>query len=280
MVFTIKLQPHDDDENPLTSQHDVLELIYDQTHNLVRILFALGFEIKETYVGFARQHEAAAEVAFPIIFSIGKNEKGEVVYNLAEDELNQHNFVVDCLVANEGRVPEISRGRTTSFESDDWCYVTFVLGAPSKLPSDHELLSLSHHAEARFYGMVRMDRLEEYVIQRYEKGDYDTGYFICDEDDDEEYVKIYYASNPGNAGFRKMQDESYVQQIIIPRGASRPTLKSKKEVASKKSTTPRTKTPRNESKVQKKKTDSTANNSIGGVREKSGAFAYNPLKNR
>jgi hypothetical protein len=276
MVFTIKLQPHDDSDNPLTKQHDVLELVYDQTHNLVRILFALGFEIKATYVGFTKKYDAAAEAVFPIVFSVGKNEKDEVVYNLAEDELNQHNFVVDCLVANEGRVPEIS----SSFESSDWCYVTFVLGGPSKLPSDHELLSLSHHAEATFDGMVRMDALDEYVVQAYEKGDYDTGYFICDEDDDEEYVKTYFGSNPVNAGFRKMQDESYIQQIIIPRGASRSTLKSKQEVLSKKDRTPRTKTPRNESKVQGRKTDSTANNSIGGVREKSGAFAYNPLKNR
>jgi len=275
MVFTIKLQPHEDVETPLTKQHDVLELIYDKTHDLVRILFALGFEVKSTYVGFATEYAAAAAI-FPIEFSIEKNEKGEVVYNLDQDELNRHNFIVDCLVANGGRVPELS----SSFESSDWCYVTFVLGAHAKSPSDHELLSLSHHAEAVFDGMIRVNDIDEYVVQAYEKGDYDTGYFICDEDDGEEYVKIYYGSNSHNSGFCKMQDESYIQKIIVPRGTSRSTLNNKQEVASKKKKTPQTKNQSESSKVQAAKTDSKANNAVGGVREKSGAFSYKPLKSR
>lgn len=275
MIFTIKLQPHEDTESPLTKQHDVLELIYDKTHELVRILFALGFEVKSTYVGFATE-QAAAEAIFPIEFSIEKNEKGEVGYDMDSDDLSQHNFIVDCLVANGGRVPEIS----SSFESDDWCYVTFVLGAHAKSPSDHELLSLSHHAEAVFDGMVWVNELNEYVVQGYEKGDYDTGYFICDEGDEEEYVKTWYGSTSYLSGFCKMQDESYIQKIIVPRGEYRSTLKNERESAPKKKKTPRAKNQSESSKVQAAKKDSKANNAVGGVREKSGAFSYSPLKRR
>lgn len=275
MVFTIKLQPYDDNESPLTNQHDVLALIYDQTHKLVRTLFALGFEIKATYVGFSKKYNTAADAIFPILFEILTNDKSEVD-NDYSDEMNKHNFIVDCLVANGGRVPEIS----SSFESSDWCYVTFVLGARAKSPTDQDLLSLSHHAEAVFHGMVRVNDIDEYVVQFYEKGDYDTGYFICDESDAEDYVKNYYGSNPENSGFRMMQDESYLQKIIVPRGAQRTTLTTKQEVISKRKKNTRGKNEGVNSTPQGAKTDSNSNNTVGGVREKSGAFSYNPLKRR
>ena len=164
----------------------VWELASKVAHNFE----ALGWRIEESYLGLLNeQYEKLYAFEFKDPTGTTTSTKGnKFIENFIQDFGSQFNFVLNELEA-------IS--------------VSLICDGSKSRPSDEEMLVFSHNADLDCEAIVYFDENDDLlVMQGYERGEYETGYFNCGQTDD------HTENNEFNKYFFALQDIKHIKERI------------------------------------------------------------------
>ncbi len=159
---------------------------------------------KEGWVARDRRDNKLQKAYIGLLKEGGQPADGEVML------LKEMNFVTDRSRDDEKHIKkfyEIAKEELKIWPNLIW-YVLLVLdfGNESKLFDDNDFLAMTHFSDTNIEAAVFNEDINNFVVQGYDRGEYDTGYFS--NEGDESY------SADANSFIVNLQDRKFVDSII------------------------------------------------------------------